>query len=87
MAWQNLKKDNILQGTKDDIEFMMQEMKDIMSMRMEQAIKESAGSATLRVIRQRIGDGLQTWMSQRWANEYVSTMSDELEHVDLGVSG
>lgn len=87
LAWKELKKDGVLQGTKDDIELMMCEMRDIMKLRMEQAIKEAAGAAVLRHIRKMAGQDLQKWMSQKWANEYVSKTAEDLEYMDLGVAG
>lgn len=87
LAWQELKRDGVLQGTKDDIGLMMNEMRDIMRIRFEQAVKESVGSVTLREIRKKCAENLQSWMSQKWANEYVSKTAEELEYMDLGVAG
>jgi hypothetical protein len=58
-----------------------------MSIRFEKEVVEKVGKMVMRRIRQRCGDKLLNWVMAQHAQDYASTVSEDLEGVDLGVSG
>lgn len=85
LAWQELKRDGLITGGLCDVELMMDQMKEIMALRFEEAVAKRAGEIVMRQVRKLIGTDLKAWVAQKNAMEYVNSQVGE--DFDLGCGG
>lgn len=82
-TYEALKKDGMLQGNNEDIEYLIMEQVDNFQFNHSKRIRQAVWDATFRQVRKILGCKIKEWYNERLAGEFTSSMQRAMNNAAL----